>query len=370
MNCARAGTRRCRSVPEELLPRWPTDPKADPDVASLLFEDFLQRRQRGEEPSASEYEERFPEHRDSLADLFRQRGGPALRGRRQRQQRTLLALPGVGRGAVRLPPASRNSAGAPSPASSWPSRPTWPAARWCSRSRPSRGRAADAGPAAAHAHRPDLLGPRGRGAGLRAVCMPYFGGASLSRRPGGAGLKRRGAARSAASSWSSPWPRSAAGCGRGQTFEDRERGRIAAPPAIDPRSSLALLRWHELRRRPPPGSWPGWRRGCSTPTSAACCTATSSRPTSCSAPTASRCCSTSTWPRRPAEQAQAHGHAGRHGRLHGPGAPPRPGRARPRPGPAGRPARRHLLAGHGPVRDAGRPAARSTRAAATRRCRR
>src|SRR5262245_49197524 len=57
--------------PEELLPRWPTDPQTDPDVASLLFEDFLHRRVRGEEPSVEEYEQRFPEHADSLAVLFR-----------------------------------------------------------------------------------------------------------------------------------------------------------------------------------------------------------------------------------------------------------------------------------------------------------
>src|SRR2546421_4192979 len=57
--------------PEELLPRWPTDPRADPDVASLLFEDFQQRCERGEEPSVSDYGERFPEHQDSLAGLFR-----------------------------------------------------------------------------------------------------------------------------------------------------------------------------------------------------------------------------------------------------------------------------------------------------------
>src|SRR5438132_6145423 len=56
--------------PEELLPRWPTDPKKDPDVASLLFEDFRQRRQRGEQPSIAEYHERFPEHKDSVANLI------------------------------------------------------------------------------------------------------------------------------------------------------------------------------------------------------------------------------------------------------------------------------------------------------------
>src|SRR5262249_37732688 len=45
---------------EDLLPRWPTDPQADPDVASLLFEEYCQRRRRGEQPASEEYERRFP----------------------------------------------------------------------------------------------------------------------------------------------------------------------------------------------------------------------------------------------------------------------------------------------------------------------
>src|SRR6266404_2155965 len=52
--------------PEDLLARWPTNPGNDPDVASLLFEDFRQRRRRGEKPSLGEYDERFPEHKDSV----------------------------------------------------------------------------------------------------------------------------------------------------------------------------------------------------------------------------------------------------------------------------------------------------------------
>src|SRR5205807_767049 len=56
--------------PEDLLPRWPTDPQKDPDVASLLFEDFRQRSLRGEKPSLGEYDQRFPEHKDSVASLF------------------------------------------------------------------------------------------------------------------------------------------------------------------------------------------------------------------------------------------------------------------------------------------------------------
>ena len=55
--------------PEELLARWPGDPEADPDVASLLFEDFCQRRQRGESANPSDYSERFPSQHHSLASL-------------------------------------------------------------------------------------------------------------------------------------------------------------------------------------------------------------------------------------------------------------------------------------------------------------
>src|SRR5262249_35884672 len=60
-----------RPTPEEVLPDWPGNPSQDADVASLLFEDFCKRRDRGDEPSLSEYDRRFPEHRDSLADLVR-----------------------------------------------------------------------------------------------------------------------------------------------------------------------------------------------------------------------------------------------------------------------------------------------------------
>src|SRR5262245_14531064 len=58
-------------TPEEVLPRWPANPDADADVASLLFEDFRRRGDRGEHPSLAEYEDRFPAHHASLADLVR-----------------------------------------------------------------------------------------------------------------------------------------------------------------------------------------------------------------------------------------------------------------------------------------------------------
>ncbi len=53
-------------VPEELLGRWPTNPDSDPDAASVLLEDYLQRRRRGDEASLVEYERRFPEHERAL----------------------------------------------------------------------------------------------------------------------------------------------------------------------------------------------------------------------------------------------------------------------------------------------------------------
>ena len=36
--------------PEELLPRWPGEPDADADVASLLFEDYWARQGQAQAP--------------------------------------------------------------------------------------------------------------------------------------------------------------------------------------------------------------------------------------------------------------------------------------------------------------------------------
>ena len=56
---------------DDLLGRWPTKPTEDPDVAGLLFQDFRQRSVRGEQLSRSEYGQQYPEHQDSLGSLFR-----------------------------------------------------------------------------------------------------------------------------------------------------------------------------------------------------------------------------------------------------------------------------------------------------------
>ncbi len=82
----REGWEQGRPVaPEELLGRWPGGPGQDRDAASVLFEDYLQRRERSvvvapaeadaksaagaavvTPPSLEEYEQRFPKQKDSL----------------------------------------------------------------------------------------------------------------------------------------------------------------------------------------------------------------------------------------------------------------------------------------------------------------
>lgn len=54
----------------DLLGRWPAEATDDPDVAGLLFQDFRNRSQRGESVSRAKYEQEFPEHKDSLANLI------------------------------------------------------------------------------------------------------------------------------------------------------------------------------------------------------------------------------------------------------------------------------------------------------------
>lgn len=56
---------------DDLLGRWPTKPTEDPDVAGLLFQDFRLRSVRGEPVSRAEYEQKYPEYQDSLGSLFR-----------------------------------------------------------------------------------------------------------------------------------------------------------------------------------------------------------------------------------------------------------------------------------------------------------
>jgi serine/threonine protein kinase/tetratricopeptide (TPR) repeat protein len=167
--------------PEELLPRWPSSPETDPDVASLIFEDFRQRRRRGEEPSLDEYDERFPEHKDSVARLFRHQdflrsitgasdcSGPAL------------SLPAVGDElfGFRL----RRELGTGAFARVFLAEQVDLAGRLVVlKTSDTNGDEPQTLAQLQHTHIVPIHSVHENAqAGVRAVCMPYFGGASLSR---------------------------------------------------------------------------------------------------------------------------------------------------------------------------------------------
>jgi serine/threonine protein kinase/tetratricopeptide (TPR) repeat protein len=82
--------------PRDLLARWPTDPDSDPDAASLLLEDYLQRRRRGEEVSLVEYESRFPEQKPAIERAIAQETILRSIGARSDDIGFSLRLPDVG----------------------------------------------------------------------------------------------------------------------------------------------------------------------------------------------------------------------------------------------------------------------------------
>src|ERR1700678_617118 len=83
--------------PEDLMGRWPTNPESDPDAASLLLEDYLQRRRRDEQTSLVEYERRFPEHKRSLEGLVaKETVFRSITGRESDDRGSSLRLPDVG----------------------------------------------------------------------------------------------------------------------------------------------------------------------------------------------------------------------------------------------------------------------------------
>src|SRR5205807_8414611 len=54
---------------DDVVERWPGN-RRDPDLASILFEDYRQRRQRDERVVLSDYQARFPQQRESLASIL------------------------------------------------------------------------------------------------------------------------------------------------------------------------------------------------------------------------------------------------------------------------------------------------------------
>jgi eukaryotic-like serine/threonine-protein kinase len=175
-------------APEELLARWPTDPERDPFAVSIVYEDLVQHQRLGEELSISEYTRRFPFQKDALASLVSldqmletiSRANPgACQSRRRRD--SLLGFPDVGdvvfgfrlcgelgRGAfARVFLAEQKElAGRPVVLKLSPIEGTEPQTL----------------AQLQHTHIVPIYSvhedPK---AGLRAVCMPYFGRASLSQ---------------------------------------------------------------------------------------------------------------------------------------------------------------------------------------------
>jgi serine/threonine protein kinase/Tfp pilus assembly protein PilF len=193
--------------PEDLLARWPGDPSQDLDTASLLFEDYLQRREHdagsfdkdrtnsGQKLSTSadqpgstvplldEYQRRFPEQKDSLASLWRQHALlQSLEAGRPSSHRSSfrLALPGVGDELFGLP--LRYELGRGAFARVFLAEQTGLA------DRPIVLKVSaiegDEHQTLAQLQHTNIVPiysvHEDARAGLRAVCMPYFGGASLS----------------------------------------------------------------------------------------------------------------------------------------------------------------------------------------------
>jgi serine/threonine protein kinase/lipoprotein NlpI len=170
---------------EDLLPRWPADPGDDPDVASLLFEEYRQRLERstapGEAPRREEYEQRFPSQKGSLASLFHHHGILRSVGGASGASGIPLALPAVGDELFGFRLRQELGRGAF-------------AKVYLAEQAELAGRPVVVKVSAIEGDEPQTLAQlqhthivpiysvhEDSRAGIRAVCMPYFGGASLSR---------------------------------------------------------------------------------------------------------------------------------------------------------------------------------------------
>jgi serine/threonine protein kinase/tetratricopeptide (TPR) repeat protein len=164
---------------EELLPRWPVPPAGDADVASLLFEEYQQRQKQGDEKSLSDIGQRFPEHSDSLISLMRAHDLLQSVGGSSRSE-PRLALPSVGDELFGFRMRHELGRGAF-------------ARVFMAEQKDLAGRPVVVKISAPEDDEPQTLAQLqhthivpiysvhdNTAAGLRGVCMPYFGGASLS----------------------------------------------------------------------------------------------------------------------------------------------------------------------------------------------
>lgn len=168
-------------LPESYLDSWPTNPRKDPDSASVLYEDLLQRRRRGEDASADDYAERFPDSANSLKDLLSRRAVLGSLGSPTGSSITTLGLPEVGDQIFDFRLVQELGHGAF-------------ARVFLARQGELADRPVVLKISALEGSEPQTLAQLQHThivpiysvhedfrAGLRAVCMPYFGGASLSR---------------------------------------------------------------------------------------------------------------------------------------------------------------------------------------------
>jgi serine/threonine protein kinase/tetratricopeptide (TPR) repeat protein len=173
------GTDNAVPTPEELLAQWPTDAKNDPDVASLLFQDLSRRQHEDLGATIKVYEAQFPEHKESLTRLFQQKA--VIRA---------LGCTGDGRAVLRLPEVGDqlfgfrllHELGRGSFARVFLAEQANLAGRLVALKVSDLG--GDEPQTLAQLQHSNIVPVYSvhdnQSAGLRAVCMPYFGGASLS----------------------------------------------------------------------------------------------------------------------------------------------------------------------------------------------
>jgi serine/threonine protein kinase/tetratricopeptide (TPR) repeat protein len=167
--------------PEDLIGQWPGNPENDPDVASLLLEDYCQRGRAGQQPDSLDYSSQFPNHRDALSALSRQQGVFRSLGGGEPGSGFFLSLPEVGDEVFGFQICQELGRGSF-------------ARVFLAMQKGLADRPVVLKVSAIDGDEPQTLAQlqhthivpiysvhEDTSAGLRAVCMPYFGGASLSR---------------------------------------------------------------------------------------------------------------------------------------------------------------------------------------------
>jgi serine/threonine protein kinase/tetratricopeptide (TPR) repeat protein len=168
-------------TPEDLRNRWPVNFEDDPDVASLLCEDYWQRRQQGQQPTAEEYSCRFPGQKESLPRLLERQAMQRPCGERSAPDSRLMGLPEVGDELFGFRLCQGLGCGAF-------------ARVFLAEQKMLAGRQVVVKVSAIDGDEPQTLAQlqhthivpiyschQDEAAGLRLVCMPHFGGASLAR---------------------------------------------------------------------------------------------------------------------------------------------------------------------------------------------